>query len=125
MTFEGPPPPTSEHPEHLEPPILNPAGAAVLSPPLSSPAEVIQQQTSAQDYVVLRFAVLGLLLAVAVSLGGVLLLAWSNKNVPEGILAIGSAAVGALSTMLVRPPLFPPSRPEVIVPKLIPDRRAQ
>lgn len=119
MTYD-PEEPTAADPHPADPPILNPAGAAVLSPPLSSSQDVIQQQTSAQDYVVLRFAVLGLLIAVAVSLGGVLLLAYSNKNVPEGILAIGSAAVGALSTMLVRPPLFPPARPPTVV---VPDRR--
>lgn len=104
------------------PPILNPAGAAVLSPPLSSSADVIQQQTSAQDYVVLRFAVAGLVVAVAVSLIGVLGLGFAGKEVPEGILAMGSAAVGALSTMLVRPPLFPPTGP---APVIVADRRKE
>lgn len=110
--------PTDEHGQ----PLLNPAGAAVLAPPSSTGAEVIQQQTSAQDYVVLRFAVMGLLLAVVSSIGGVLVLAYAGKNVPEGILAIGSAAVGALSTMLVRPPLFPPAGPPPPA-VVIPDRR--
>ena len=93
-----------------EAPPTTPSGVALLAPPLSSSQDVIQQQTSAQDYVVLRFAVLGLILAVAVALAGVLVLAYSDKKTPEGVLAIGSAAVGALSTMLVRPPLFPPAR---------------
>lgn len=90
------------------------AGAALLTPPLSSPQDVIQQQTSSQDYVVLRFAVMGLLAGVVVSLVGVLLLAANGREAPEGVLSIGSACVGALATMLVRPPIFPPVRPQVI-----------
>jgi hypothetical protein len=109
MSAEYPPPDPAPEP------VLNPVGAAVLSPPLSSSADVIQQQTSAQDYVVLRFAVAGLVIAVVVSLIGVLALGFVGKEVPEGILAIGSAAVGALSTMLVRPQLFPSGPPAVIV----------
>src|SRR5688572_19878263 len=95
-----------------QPPVeaLAPATATVLAPPSASSQDVIQQQTSAQDYVVLRFAVVGLLAAVVVSLVGVLLLAATNNQTPEGVLAIGSAAVGALSTMLDRPPLFTPGR---------------
>lgn len=95
--------------EDGQPPTMNTGGPALQAPPSTS-QEVIQQQTSAQDYVVLRFAVLGLLAAVVVSLLGVLILAATDKPSPEGVLAIGSAAVGALSTMLVRPPLFPPGR---------------
>ena len=100
------------HDPHADPaPVLTtPGGAALLSPPLSSSQDVIQQQTSAQDYVVLRFAVVGLLAGVVVSLIGVLLLAALGKDSPEGVLSIGSACVGALATMLVRPPLFPPGR---------------
>lgn len=88
------------------------AGAAMLlPPPVASSQDVIQQQTSTQDYVVLRFAVVGLLAGIVLSLLGVLILAGFDKDSPEGILSIGSACVGALATMLVRPPLFPPTRP--------------
>lgn len=101
-------------------------GAAMLAPPLSSSQDVIQQQVSAQDYVVLRFAVLGLLVGVAVSLVGVLFLAAIGKAAPEGVLSIGSACVGALATMLVRPPLFPPGRAnQQGPPPLFVDRRQQ
>lgn len=95
----------------------------MLAPPLSSSQDVIQQQTSAQDYVVLRFAVLGLLLGVSLSLLGVLFLAAIGKAAPEGVLSIGSASVGALATMLVRPPLFPPGRANQQGPPIIVDRR--
>lgn len=100
----------------------------MLAPPLSSSQDVIQQQVSAQDYVVLRFAVLGLLVGVAVSLVGVLFLAAIGKAAPEGVLSIGSACVGALATMLVRPPLFPPGRANQQgqgPPPLFVDRRQQ
>lgn len=129
MSDTPPPEHPPDPPPHADPgqPILNPAGAAVLSPPLSSPAEVIQQQTSAQDYVVLRFAVAGLVMAVVLSLAGVLALGFASREVPEGILAIGSAAVGALSTMLVRPPLFPSATsaavPTTVVIPGVADRR--
>lgn len=76
-------------------------------PETATATEVIRQQVSSQDYVVLRFAVVGLMLAILVSLVGVVFLAWQRRELPDGIVAIGSASVGALATMLVRPPLFP------------------
>ena len=81
--------------------------ATPLTAPPSTAQEVIQQQTSTQDYVVLRWAVIGLLAAIVISLVGVLVLAYEGIPTPDGIIAIGSAGVGALATMLVRPPLFP------------------
>ena len=69
----------------------------------AAPNEIIQQQTSNQDYIVLRIAVVGLIIAVIITLISVSVLAWSSRTLPDGVLAIGSAAVGALSTMLVRP----------------------
>lgn len=57
-----------------------------------------------EDYLVLRWAVAGLILAIFVSLMGVILLTWSGTVLPDGVIAIGSTATGALATMLVRPP---------------------
>lgn len=93
--------------------VVNPAAAPATSaahlpvPESATATEVIRQQVSSQDYVVLRFAVVGLMLAILVSLLGVIFLAWQERELPDGIVAIGSASVGALATMLVRPPLFP------------------
>lgn len=71
----------------------------------AAPQEVIQQQVVSQDYSVLRLAVVGLILAIVLALFGVVYLTFVERDLPEGLTAIGSAAVGALATMLVRPPL--------------------
>ena len=70
----------------------------------ASPTEVIRQQAVTQDFTVLRFAVLGLIVALTIALAGSIVLTYGEKEIPEGIIAIGSACVGALSTMLVRAP---------------------
>lgn len=75
-----------------------------------SSEQVIQRQQTNQDYIVLRYAVLGLVLAIAITLLGVIFLAYQGKSAPDGVVAMGSAAVGALSTMLVRPPLYPTNK---------------
>ena len=54
------------------------------------------------DFVVLRLAVTGLILMGLVAVAGSLVLNAWDKTVPDGIIAMGSAAIGALSTMLVR-----------------------
>lgn len=90
------------------PPEIAPTPQLVVTPGVVTPAEVIQQQSSTQDYAVLRYAVLGLILTVVVSLVGVLLLAYQEKTAPDGVIAAAGAAIGALATMIVRPPLFPP-----------------
>jgi hypothetical protein len=69
----------------------------------AEPREVIRQQATAQDYLVLRVAVIGLILATTITLLGAIMLVAAGKQAPEGIIAIGSAGVGALATMLVRP----------------------
>ena len=66
--------------------------------------DVIQQQSANADYLILRFAVIGLITAALVTIIGTLILAWQSIPLPDGILAIGSASVGALATLLVRPP---------------------
>ena len=83
----------------------------------AAPADVIRQQATSQDYVVLRMAVVGLIIATVVALLGTLLLIANGKAAPDGVVAIGSAGVGALATMLVRPP-SPPTINTVV------DRRA-
>ena len=77
------------------------------------PSEVIRQQSTAQDYVVLRLAVVGLIIATVLALAGTVFLIWSGRAAPDGVVAIGSAGVGALATMLVRPP-SPPAVTNVI-----------
>jgi uncharacterized integral membrane protein len=84
----------------LEPPV-NPQ--LLVAPEVAAPKEVIQQQVVSQDYLVLRVAVYGLIISIVMSIIGVVTLAYLNKELPDGVLAMGSAAVGALSTMLVRP----------------------
>lgn len=88
------------------------------TPESATATEVIRQQVTSQDYVVLRLAVAGLILATLVSLVGVVALAAYGKELPDGIVAIGSASVGALATMLVRPPQVPEP------PRVIGDRRS-
>lgn len=68
----------------------------------ASASEVIRHQAVTQDFTVLRFAVYGLIVANVIALVGVLVLVGIGKEAPEGIIAIGSASVGALATMLVR-----------------------
>lgn len=86
--------------EPIDPQVLIP-------PPSVAPADVIRQQATAQDYVVLRLAVAGLILATAIALMGTIALLWTGRDAPDGVVAIGSAGVGALATMLVRPPTPP------------------
>lgn len=88
------------------------------TPETATSGEVIRQQVSSQDYVVLRLAVIGLMVAILICLLGAIVLAWQGKDLPDGLVAIGSASVGALATMLVRPPLYPEQ------PQYIGDRRA-
>lgn len=91
-----------------------PADPQILTPPpTAAPAEVIRQQVAAADYVVLRMAVIGLIIATIVALIGTVVLTWFDKSAPDGVVAIGSAGVGALATMLVRPP-SPPAVTNVI-----------
>lgn len=67
-------------------------------------SEVVNQQVVSHDYSVLRLAVFGLILAILLALIGVVYLTFVERDVPEGLIAIGSTSVGALATMLVRPP---------------------
>lgn len=85
----------------------------LLPPPTAPPSEIIRQQATSADYVVLRIAVIGLIMASIVALIGSIVLVWNEKAVPDGVIAIGSAGVGALATMLVRPP-SPPAVTNVI-----------
>lgn len=96
----------TETPTPADPQVLLPA-------PNASPTEVIRQQATSQDYVVLRLAVIGLIVATVFALAGTVLLSWYGKAAPDGVVAIGSAGVGALATMLVRPPQ-PPAVTNVI-----------
>jgi len=95
-----------------------PPDPQTLTPPPTAPvSEVIRQQATASDYVVLRLAVIGLIIATCLALLGTVALIYFGKTAPDGVVAIGSAGVGALATMLVRPPQ-PPAVTNVI------DRRA-
>lgn len=85
----------------------------LVPPPTAPPGDVIRQQATSQDYVVLRLAVVGLIVATILALAGTVILTWAGKTAPDGVVAIGSAGVGALATMLVRPPQ-PPAITNVI-----------
>lgn len=107
-------------PEGSIPPIET--STLTTQPAASTPAEVIQQQTSVQDYVILRYSVIGLIMIALVAIIGSLFLIQQNKGMQDGItaiIALGGVAVGGLSTLLVRTPL-PQTPPSV---KVIPDRR--
>lgn len=75
-----------------------------VDPPAVTASDVTKQQSVAQDFAVLRFAVVGLIVTAVLALLGVIYLTDGGKEVPEGVIAIGSACVGALSTLLVRAP---------------------
>lgn len=64
----------------------------------ASPEEVRQTQ----DFVVLRLVALGLTAVALTAAIGVMVLAAFEQEIPEGVLAFGSAAVGALATMMTR-----------------------
>ena len=81
-----------------------PTPTQLLTSDAADPKDVIVQQRVAQDYGVLRLAVFGLLLALVGVVIGAILLTYAGKELPSAIVALGSAAVGALATMLVRPP---------------------
>lgn len=61
-----------------------------------------EEQEAQQDYVVLRLVALGLTSVALVTAVGVMVLAGIGEQVPEGVLSFGSAAVGALATMMTR-----------------------
>jgi hypothetical protein len=104
-----------------------PVDPSVLTTGTSTSQEVIQQQTSVQDYVILRYAVIGLILVALVAIiGSLALIGTSSTEVQAGvtaIIALGGVAVGGLATMLVRPPLYP-SPPSVRMGSAT-DRRQQ
>lgn len=84
-------------------------GQLTATPPAKA-SEVIQQQVSSQDYVILRFAVVGLTLIAVIAIVGSLFLIRENNEVQAGvtaIIALGGVAVGGLVTMLTRVPLVP------------------
>lgn len=100
----------------------------ILPPPTStSAADVIHQQAAIQDYVILRYAVIGLIMIALVSIvGSLFLIRQYKQEVSAGvsaIIALGGAAVGGLSTMLVRPPVYTPP-PSVKLGGVV-DRRAE
>lgn len=70
--------------------------------------EVIVQQVSNQDYVILRLAVSGLTATLLVVIIGTIILAYQTKELPEGLVAFGGMIAGGLITMLAaRVPLNP------------------
>lgn len=66
------------------------------------PIGTAAEQEAQQDYIVLRLVALGLTMVALVTAGGVMVLAGLGEKVPEGVLSFGSAAVGALATMMTR-----------------------
>jgi uncharacterized integral membrane protein len=78
-----------------------PIDPAQLTAPEATAHEVIRQQAVNQDFVVMRLVVTGLVIAIILAVIGVSFLSYWEKEVPEGLIAIGSGATGALATMLV------------------------
>ena len=67
-------------------------------------AESIQQFTTDPWIYRIVVGVLGLL-ALSVVLGALVLMMFGGKDIPQGILALGSAAVGGLVGLLVPAPV--------------------
>lgn len=53
------------------------------------------------SWTVLRIAVIGLILCSIVTVLAVSFLLWSGGTAPDGLIAIGGTAVGALATLMV------------------------
>lgn len=103
-----------------------------LTTPPSTSQEVIQQQASNQDYVILRFAVVGLtIIALVCIMGSLYLLSRIISREGDvaaaaaavaGVMGLGGVAVGGLVTMLTRVPLIPFIPPPQVKSSIV-DRR--
>lgn len=56
------------------------------------------------DVWIYRFVVVSLGLAILTAVGGALMLAFHDKDTPEVVIALGSAAVGAMAGLLAPSP---------------------
>lgn len=52
------------------------------------------------DWSVLRLATIGLIIVVVMVIISATLLLWDGNALPDGVIALGSAAVGALATLM-------------------------
>lgn len=66
----------------------------------ASPTGTEEEQLAQQDFVVLRLIAVGLAMVALVTAVGIMVLAGLDQDMPEGALALGSTAVGALATMM-------------------------
>jgi hypothetical protein len=71
-----------------------------------APREIVKQARVPLewDYWIYRIVVATLGLAVLASIGGAIFLSAVTKDIPEVLVAIGSAAVGALAGLIAPPP---------------------
>jgi predicted membrane-bound spermidine synthase len=72
--------------------------------PTPAPAAVQPIPDQATDPFFYRVLIIGLVAAVLVTIGGTIALAALERPVPEGLIAIGSAAVGGLVGLLIPSP---------------------
>ena len=56
------------------------------------------------DKLIYRIVVISLGLSVLISIIGILIMSYNSKLIPEGVVALGSAAVGALAGLLAPSP---------------------
>lgn len=57
------------------------------------------------DRIIYRVVVITLALIVVTAAVGAIFLEWNGKNIPESLIALGSAAIGALAGLLAPSPV--------------------
>lgn len=73
--------------------------------PQPEPAYMLPLPAPDQDQFLYRLLIGGLIAAILLVVIGTFVLAYSFKPIPEGMIAIGSAAVGGLVGLLVPSPV--------------------
>ena len=69
------------------------------------PSYILPVPAPEQDLFLYRLLIGGLITAILLVIAGVFVLAFYDKPIPEGLIAIGSAAVGGLVGLLIPSPV--------------------
>jgi len=75
-----------------------------MNPP-NEPATMLPMPAPEQDQFLYRLLIGGLITAILLVIAGTFVLAFFGKPIPEGLIAIGSAAVGGLVGLLIPSPV--------------------